>query len=204
MSLHSIRPTGWKQARYDCVDSETVMTRAHLAGYLLSTENANANNLITGTRYFNADAMLAYEESTADYLNNQRDAHVLYRVTPFFRGDNLMADGILMEAMSVEDEGKSHQYCVYVYNVQPGLAFRYETGSSYYTGIFFDVKSETVVTEDLDLKQYGMDFAANTIHATGCADYGALPKSDCAVFYGDTSMKSEWADFGYSLHTCVK
>ena len=203
-SISAIRPTGWKQARYDCVDSETVMTRAHLAGYMLSAENANVNNLITGTRYLNSDAMLPYEESTADYLDHHPSGHVLYRVTPYFRGNNLMAEGILMEAMSVEDEGKSHHYCVFVYNVQPGIAFRYETGVSQYTGIFFDVRSGTVVTVGLQLKQYGMDFSANAIHATGCADYAAVPKEKRAVFYGDTTMKNEWADLGYKLHTCVK
>ena len=202
-SISAIKPTGWKQARYDCVDSETVMTRAHLAGYMLSTENANANNLITGTRYLNADAMLSYEESTADYLDHHPEGHVLYRVTPYFRGSNLMADGILMEAMSVEDKGKSHQYCVFIYNIQPGLTFRYETGSSRYTGIFFDVKSYTVVTDGLQLKQYGMDFSTNTIHETGCADYKTLPESNQASFYGDDSMKWEWPDLGYTLHSCI-
>ena len=203
-SISAIRPTGWKQARYDCVDSETVMTRAHLAGYMLSAENANVNNLITGTRYLNSDAMLPYEESTADYLDHHPSGHVLYRVTPYFRGNNLMADGILMEAMSVEDEGKSHHYCVFVYNVQPGIAFRYETGVSRYTGIFFDVRSGTIVTDGLQLRQYGMDFSTNAIHATGCADYAAVPEENRAVFYGDTKMKNEWADLGYKLHTCVK
>ena len=203
-SISAIKPTGWKQARYDCVDSETVMTRAHLAGYMLSTENANANNLITGTRYLNADAMLPYEESTADYLDHHPDGHVLYRVTPYFRDNNLMADGILMEAMSVEDKGKSHQYCVFVYNIQPGLAFRYETGTSRYTGIFFDIESETVVTDGLPLKQYGMEFSSNTIHTTSCTDYGAVPKTERAVFYGDTAMINEWTGFGYTLHTCIK
>lgn len=202
-NISSIRPTGWKQARYDCVDSETVMTRAHLAGYMLSTENANANNLITGTRYMNSDAMLPYEESTADFLDHHPEEHVLYRVTPYFRGKNLMADGILMEAMSVEDEGKSHQYCVFVYNVQPGVVFRYETGASWYTGIFFDVESYTVITDELQLKQYGMVFSTDTIHETGCASYKAIPESDRASFYGDDSMKREWPDLGYTLHTCI-
>ena len=203
-NISSIRPTGWKQARYDCVDSETVMTRAHLAGYMLSTENANENNLITGTRYLNADSMLPYEESTADYLDHHPKWHVLYRVTPYFKGNNLLSDGILMEAMSVEDEGKSHQYCVFVYNVQPGVAFRYETGASQYTGIFYDIRSDSVVTDGLQLKQYGMDFCTNTIHATGCADYSAVPETEQAVFYGDAAMVSEWTDFGYKVHTCMK
>ncbi len=203
-NISSIKPTGWRQARYDCVDSETVMTRAHLAGYMLSTENANVNNLITGTRYFNADAMLPYEESTADYLDHHPNGHVLYRVTPFFRENNLMADGILMEAMSVEDEGRSHRYCVFVYNVQPGLAFQYETGVSRYTGIFFDVESYTVVTDELQLRQYGMVFSAYTIHDPDCTEYKAIPEADRSFFYGDSAMESEWPDLGYKLHTCMK
>ena len=202
-SISAIRPTGWKQARYDCVDSETVMTRAHLAGYMLSTENANVNNLITGTRYMNADAMLPYEESTADYLDHHPDGHVLYRVTPYFRGSNLLAEGILMEAMSVEDEGKSHRYCVFVYNIQPGLAFRYETGTSWYTGIFFDVESHTVVTDGLQVKQYGMNFSNNSIHEINCREYKAVPESERTSFYGDNTMKPEWPALGYTLHTCL-
>lgn len=203
-SISSIHPTGWKQARYDCVDSETVMTRAHLAGYMLSAENANPNNLITGTRYMNADAMLPYEESTADYLDHHSYGHVLYRVTPCFRGSDLMAEGILMEAMSVEDLGSSHQYCVFVYNVQPGLSFKYASGASTYTGIFYDVTSGTVVTDDLDLKTYGMDFSSNTIHTESCSKYTALPPSDKGSFYGDTAMKSQWPSLGCRLCSCMK
>ena len=202
-SISSIHPTGWKQARYDCIDSETVMTRAHLAGYMVSSENANENNLITGTRYMNADSMLPYEEGTQDYLWHNSSKHVLYRVTPCFRGNNLMADGILMEAMSVEDEGKSHQYCVYVYNVQPGLLFNYATGASSYSGIFFDVDSETVVTDGLNLKTFGMDLSSNTIHLTNCSQYAALAKADRAEFKGDVSMKRTWPTLGYKLCSCV-
>ena len=202
-SISSIHPTGWKQARYDCVDSETVMTRAHLAGYMLSSENANPNNLITGTRYMNADSMLPYEESTAEYLDRHPNGHVLYRVTPCFRGTDLMAEGILMEAISVEDLGKSHQYCVFVYNVQPGLSFRYASGASLYTGIFFDTDAETVVTDDLQLETYGMEFSSNTIHTKSCSAYTALPASDKGSFYGDSAMKSQWSSLGYQLCSCM-
>ena len=202
-SISSIHPTGWRQARYDCVDSETVMTRAHLVGYMLSAENANPNNLITGTRYMNADAMLSYEESTADYLDHHPYSHVLYRVTPCFRGSDLMAEGILMEAMSVEDLGISHQYCVFVYNVQPGLSFRYASGASNYTGIFYDITSGTVVTDDLDLKIYGIDFSSNTIHTESCSRYTALPVTDRGSFYGETAMKSQWPSLGYHLCSCM-
>ncbi len=202
-SISSIHPSGWKQARYDCVDSETVMTRAHLAGYMLSAENANEKNLITGTRYMNSDTMLVYEEDTADYLDHHINNHVLYRVTPFFRGSNLMADGILMEAMSVEDNGRSHQYCVYIYNVQPGLSFRYSNGASFYTGIFYDTRSSTVVTDDLKLQTYGMDFSSDTIHKKSCSEYAAVPSGEKASFYGDTSMIAEWPSLGYHLCSCM-
>ena len=198
-SISQVRPSGWKQARYDCVDSETVMTRAHLAGFLLSAENANPKNLITGTRYLNTDGMLPYEESTSSYLYKNPTRHVLYRVTPCFRGKDLMADGVLMEAMSVEDLGLSHQYCVYIYNVQPGVSFRYATGASSYTGIFFDIKAGTVVTGGLQLKVFGMDFTSGSIHTTGCQQYAAVPKADRASFYGDLAMKKSWASMGYRL-----
>ena len=203
-SISEIKPTGWKQARYDCIDSETVMTRAHLAGYMVSAENANKNNLITGTRYMNSWSMLPYEEGTQDFLWNHKSMHVLYRVTPYFRGNNLLADGILMEAMSVEDHGASHQYCIFVYNVQPGLKFNYATGSSTYSGIFFDTEADVVVTDGLNLKRYGYDAATGMIHTTKCSDYAALRPADKCEFYGDTSMKSSWASMGYTLCKCMK
>ena len=203
-SISSIRPTGWRQARYDCIDSETVMTRAHLAGFMLSAENANPNNLITGTRYLNTDVMLPYENSTASYLDKSAYRHVLYRVTPCFRGNDLMPEGILMEAMSVEDLGLTHQYCVFLYNVQPGLAFRYATGASRYTGIFFDIHSGTVVTDGLHLQVYGMDLSTNIIHTAACVKYSAVPATQKATFYGDTSMKESWKSEGYTLCNCVE
>ena len=198
-SISSIHPSGWKQARYDCVDSETVMTRAHLAGYMLSSENANEQNLITGTRYMNADTMLPYEESVADWLDRHPYEHVLYRVTPWFEDDNLMADGILMEAWSVEDWGDSICFCVYVYNVQPGLQFNYKTGRSEYSGIFFDTGSDTVVTTGLQLKKYGLDLNTYTVHSLKCTQYKQLETGEKAEFSGDVSMKRYWPSLGYTL-----
>ncbi len=203
-SISSIHPSGWKQAWYDCVDSETVMTRAHLAGYMLSTENANEKNLITGTRYMNSDSMLPYEESTQNYLYRNSGKHVLYRVTPCFRGNDLMAEGILMEALSVEDRGRSVRFCIYVYNVQPGIAFRYATGDSFYSGIFFDVESESVVTDELRMRTYGMVFSTNTIHTTDCPQYTSAEKTDRHTFYGDTAMQEKWSSFGYNICSCMK
>ena len=199
-SISSIHPSGWKQARYDCVDSETVMTRAHLAGYMVSSENANECNLITGTRYMNSDAMLPYEEAVSDYLYHGRGVHVLYRVTPVFNGSNLMADGILMEARSVEDGGRDIQFCVFVYNIQPGVKFNYKTGSSTYSGIFFDVSSESVVTGGIRLGDYLYDASTGTIHKSGCSS----APDGCSRFRGDVSMQNKWSSMGYKTCSCIK
>ena len=204
-NISSIHPSGWKQARYDCVDSETVMTRAHLAGYMLSSENANECNLISGTRYMNSDTMLPYEEETANWLDHNPGKHVLYRVTPWYDGKNLMADGILMEAFSIEDSGRSIQFCVYVYNVQPGLKFNYATGSSRYSGIFFDKGSKTSVTDGIRLGTYGIDLSSDTIHSPKCSIFNSLDSADRAEFYGDRDMQNEWSSMGYKLcRECIK
>lgn len=202
-SISSIHPTGWKQKRYDCVDSETVMTRAHLAGYMLSTENANEQNLITGTRYMNSDTMLPYEELVADYLD-KGSRHVLYRVTPYFKGNDLMARGILMEARSVEDNGSGVCYCVFVYNVQPGVYFNYATGYSEYSGMFFDTTSDSVVTTGIRLKNYCLDASSFTVHVPSCSVCSSLPSGSKISFSGDSSMKNKWGSMGYSLCSCIK
>ena len=203
--ISSIHPTGWKQARYDCVDSETVMTRAHLAGYILSAENANEKNLVTGTRYMNSDSMLEFENEVRYYIYDNSGKHVLYRVTPIYKGSELMPRGILMEARSVEDSGFGLQYCVYVYNVQPGIEFDYSTGRSQYTGIFFDTDSDTVITDDISLSSYGLDKATNTIHSPFCSKFAEVSAENRTGFAGDTEMQSQWAKMGYTLCSeCLK
>lgn len=130
--IGSIKPTGWVQAKYEgIVDSNPpyLYNRCHLIAYCLTAENANEKNLITGTRYMNVEGMLPFEEQVARYLD-RNDNHVLYRVTPIFDGNNLLADGVLMEAYSVEDHGAGIQFCVYVYNVQPGIRIDYKTGKN--------------------------------------------------------------------------
>ena len=119
--IGSIKPSGWRQAKYEgIVDSRPpyLYNRCHLIAYCLTAENANEKNLITGTRYMNVEGMLPFEEQVAGYLD-RNDNHVLYRVTPVFEGDNLVASGVLMEAYSVEDEGAGICFCVFCYNVQP-------------------------------------------------------------------------------------
>ena len=113
-----MKPTGWHLVKYDNVDGKYLYNRCHLIAYMLAAENANPQNLITGTRYLNVQGMLPFETKVCDYVKNTGN-HVLYRVTPIFDGDNLLADGVLMEAYSVEDAGEGISFCVFAYNVQP-------------------------------------------------------------------------------------
>lgn len=128
-----IKPSGWKTIKYDFVDGKYLYNRCHLIGYQLSGENDNVNNLITGTRYLNVQGMLPLENQVANYVK-KTDNHVLYRVTPIFEGNNLLAAGVLMEAKSVEDKGEGISFCVFCYNVQPGVVINYVDGSSYSDG----------------------------------------------------------------------
>lgn len=132
-SIGEVKPTGWHTAKYDNVDGKYLYNRCHLIGYQLTAENANVKNLITGTRYLNVQGMLPFENLTADYVKETGN-HVMYRVTPVFESDNLVASGVLMEAESVEDQGEGVLFCVYVYNVQPGIAIDYATGESWADG----------------------------------------------------------------------
>lgn len=132
-SIGMVKPTGWHTVKYDCVADRYLYNRCHLIGYQLAGENANEKNLITGTRYLNVDGMLPFENEVADYVNNT-DNHVLYRVTPVFSGDNLLASGVIIEAKSVEDDGAGVQFNVYCYNVQPGISIDYTDGQSWENG----------------------------------------------------------------------
>lgn len=130
--IGQIKPTGWVQNKYEgIVDSKPpyLYNRCHLIAYCLTAENANEKNLITGTRYMNVEGMLPFEEKVAKYVDNTGN-HVMYRVTPYFKGVDLLARGVLMEAYSVEDNGEGICFCVYCYNVQPGIEIDYRTGDN--------------------------------------------------------------------------
>ncbi len=131
-SISSVKPTGWVNEKYDSVDGGYLYNRCHLIGYQLSGENANEENLITGTRYMNVEGMLPFEDMVADYVH-ETDNHVMYRVTPVFEGDDLVASGVQMEAESVEDDGEGVSFNVYVYNVQPDITIDYATGENWET-----------------------------------------------------------------------
>lgn len=128
-AIGQVRPSGWHTVKYDCVDGKYLYNRCHLIGYQLSGENANEKNLITGTRYMNTVGMLPFENAVADYVEETGN-HVMYRVTPEYDGDNLLANGVQMEALSVEDEGDGICFNVFVYNIQPGIEIDYATGDS--------------------------------------------------------------------------
>ena len=128
--------SGWVQKRYDnLIKDKYLYNRCHLIGWQLAGENANKKNLITGTRYLNTEGMLPFENEVAQYINDNENNHVLYRVTPIFKGNNLLASGVQMEAYSIEDSGKGVQFNVYCYNVQPGIVIYYATGEIKYCKI---------------------------------------------------------------------
>lgn len=127
--ISQIHPTGWHSTTYDFIDGELLYNRCHLIAFQLSGENANERNLITGTRYMNADGMLPFEEEVGNYVRETGN-HVLYRATPVFEGSNLVASGVQLEAESVEDQGRAISFNVYIFNVQPGVDIDYSTGDS--------------------------------------------------------------------------
>lgn len=129
-SISRIKPTGWHTVKYDCVQGKYLYNRCHLIGYQLTAENDNERNLITGTRYMNVEGMLPFENMVGDYVRETGN-HVLYRVTPIFEGEDLLAKGVKMEAYSVEDKGAGVCFNVFVYNVQPGVVIDYGSGKSW-------------------------------------------------------------------------
>lgn len=129
-SIGMIKPSGWHTVKYEIVSGKYLYNRCHLIGYQLTGENANEKNLITCTRSMNTTGMLEWENQVADYVK-ETENHVLYRVTPIFEGDNLLATGVEIEAKSIEDDGKGVQFHVFVYNVQEGIEIDYQTGDSH-------------------------------------------------------------------------
>lgn len=162
-AIGMVKPSGWHTVKYDFVDGKYLYNRCHLIAYMLSGENANTENLITGTRYLNTEGMLPYENQVADYVHNTGN-HVLYRVTPLYEGDNLVASGVEIEASSVEDRGKSLSFHVYCYNVQPGITIDYATGDS---ALAEDDQTENVRGIASELEVFAADALEETKAAAG-------------------------------------
>ncbi len=173
-SIGQVKPSGWHTVKYDIVDGKYLYNRCHLIGYQLTGENANVNNLITGTRFMNVDGMLPFENMVADYVA-ETDNHVLYRVTPVFDEECLVARGVQIEAKSVEDNGEGILFNVYVYNNQPGISINYYTGESVLgDGIRFDKPEDKTVSYVLNIK-------TKKFHLTDCRYAVNLSEENKAV-----------------------
>lgn len=180
-SISSVRPTGWVQAEYDFVEGGSLYNRCHLIGFQLTGENANEENLITGTRYMNVEGMLPFENMVADYIKETGN-HVLYRAAPIFEGENLVASGVVMEAFSVEDEGEGVCFHVYVYNVQPGVEIDYATGESWETGdsAFSALESQAEEQET----DYVLNTSSKKFHLPDCSSVDSMSGKNRQEYHG--------------------
>lgn len=180
-SISSVLPTGWVQAEYDFVEGGSLYNRCHLIGFQLTGENANEENLITGTRYMNVEGMLPFENMVADYIKETGN-HVLYRATPVFEGENLVASGVVMEAFSVEDEGEGVCFHVYVYNVQPGVEIDYATGESWETG---DSASSALESQAEEQKtDYVLNTSSKKFHLPDCPSVDSISEKNRQEYHG--------------------
>lgn len=178
--IGSVKPTGWHLAKYDFINGKYLYNRCHLIGYQLTGENANEKNLITGTRYLNIQGMLPFENEVAEYIKNTNN-HVMYRVTPIFEGDNLLADGVQMEGYSVEDKGKSISFNVFCYNVQPGVNIDYVTGDNSASG-------EYTTTTDEDITDtYIVNLNTKKFHKPSCSSISQMSKKNKKQYKGKRS-----------------
>ena len=181
-SISGVHPTGWVQAEYDTVDGGSLYNRCHLIGFQLTGENANEENLITGTRYMNVEGMLPFENLVADYVK-ETDNHVLYRSTPVFEGDNLVASGVVMEALSVEDDGEGVCFHVYVYNVQPGIEIDYATGKSWESRQTPEV-GESSEPSSGEEREYVLNTSSHKFHLPDCPAVDTMSEKNKEEYFG--------------------
>ncbi len=193
-AIGSVKPTGWHTVKYNgIVDGNYLYNRCHLIAYCLTAENANKKNLITGTRYLNIEGMLPYETMVANYVDRTGN-HVLYRVTPVFKGDNLLASGVLMEGYSVEDKGKGIKFCVYAYNVQPDVKIDYKTGDSKL--ISDKIKNTGNNSSDQETKQtYIVNLNTKKFHKPNCRSVSSMSERNKKTYKG---KRSSLINNGYS------
>ena len=185
-SISSIKPSGWVNVKYDTdlVDGGYIYNRCHLIGFQLTGENANKQNLITGTRYMNVDGMLPFENMVADYVKETGN-HVMYRVTPIFVGNNLLASGVRMEAYSVEDNGDGVCFHVFVYNVQPGITINYTTGENWLSGERAPETTEQTETQGgAEGTTYVLNTSSKKIHLPTCPSVATIDESNRQDYTG--------------------
>lgn len=172
-SISSVKPSGWQSVSYDFVDGNSLYNRCHLIGFQLTGENANEQNLITGTRYMNVDGMLPFENMVADYIKETGN-RVLYRVTPVYQDDELVARGVQMEAWSVDDDGDGICFNVYCYNVQPGVEIDYATGES----------REAEFTCNHEPQKYVLNTSSGKFHTPDCSGAQNMSSENRSDFTG--------------------
>lgn len=171
-----VKPSGWHTVKYpEVIPDKYLYNRCHLIAFCLAGENANEKNLITGTRYMNVEGMLPFEEQVAEYVD-QTNHHVLYRVTPIYENDNLVASGVQIEAWSVEDQGAGICFNVYCYNVQPGIEIDYKTGDSW-------IVNSNIESSD-DLKQnYVVNTNSKKYHLENCDSVKQIKESNKTIMF---------------------
>ena len=176
-SIGQVKPSGWHTVKYDSVDGKYLYNRCHLIGYQLTAENANEKNLITGTRYLNTEGMLPFENMVADYIKETGN-HVLYRVTPLFDGNNLVATGVQMEAESVEDKGDGILYNVFCYNIQPGITIDYKSGDS------SENEDMPIQTEAASVSEFVLNTSSKKFHKPSCSSISKIKQENKEVYKG--------------------
>lgn len=183
-SISSVKPSGWKNKKYDTalVDGGYIYNRCHIIGFQLTGENANKENLITGTRYMNVEGMLPFENMIADYIKETGN-HVMYKVTPVYDGNDLVACGVILEAYSVEDEGEGICFNVYVYNVQPGIVIDYATGDSWLSGE--DIEATRPTESETEVNQsYVINKNTKKVHLPTCSKVGDISEANKQEYVG--------------------
>ena len=200
-SISSVKPTGWVQNTYAFISDGHVYNRCHLIGYQLTGENANERNLITGTRYMNVEGMLPFEDEVAQYVKSTSN-HVLYRVTPVFEGDNLLASGVEMEAWSVEDGGRGVSFNVYCYNVQPGVSITYANGKNHADKTIGKITAKSSVSGKKSSKSvadttahYVLNTNSKKFHIPSCSGVESMSRRNRKDYNG---KRSELIKQGYS------
>lgn len=192
-SISHIKPSGWNQAQYDVVDGGNLYNRCHLIAFQLTGENDNERNLITGTRYMNTEGMLPFENMVADYIKETNN-HVLYRVTPIFNGNDLVATGVQLEAKSVEDDGEGICFNVFVYNCQPEITINYADGSSY-----METGNQTV--DETDEQDFLLNTSSKKFHKKDCSQGKAISDKNKKEYMGS---RQSLIDEGYEPAGCCK
>ncbi len=183
-SIGQVKPSGWHTEKYDIIEGKYLYNRCHLIGYQLTGENANENNLITGTRYLNIEGMLPFENMVVDYVKETNN-HVLYRVTPVFDKNNLVARGVEIEAFSIEDMGDGISFNIYAYNNQPGITIDYSTGKS----------SLTQNQNNYEKTEYILNTKTKKYHLTSCNLTESIAEKNKKTYEG---KPAELEQMGYS------